>query len=533
MITSVNFSPKYYSPGYNPIIWSVTSDKATANNVYDFKYVFDVYIDGAYINRFKQRPNPAGVGMLDVSTMIDPYLEIGDFANEVGVPTSTPFKTGFNATCSVYVLAGEEYRSPTATSTIQIYNGLNATPGLEPAYLLGAQGYTGGTGGTGASAVIALPASLDWQEQQAHLQVQQTGSTDYYGLFGYMAPYIMKNNTIVGPSTCGGPGLFLSNMPRTNVGGNWQGTSAAPPHNYTCNDLSYDRRTVSFLNRNPVYENYVGGTKLQSAAPKVAWFEFYNATGANIGEYGIGNYEQFGGAPRENCGDSIAATGANAFSNSISQELLSLRVGPKDLEDLGIWTSLGQVPAYYTVQLYDNLNISAGCTYASEPTVPLSELVTINVVEDCFSTLYPRGRLVWLNDKGGREYWDFTMFAEESVNSTQQDWYQSEVNWSSTTPVELSGDTTQNWLRGGVRQYNKSVNTKWTITSDFLTQDDVELLKGIVESPQTWIYIGTDDFPYTCKVTENSYTVKTIKMVKLFTATFNVDISTIKSMQTI
>jgi hypothetical protein len=125
------------------------------------------------------------------------------------------------------------------------------------------------------------------------------------------------------------------------------------------------------------------------------------------------------------------------------------------------------------------------------------------------------------------------MFAEKSVDSAQQDWYQSEVNWSSTTPVELSGDTTQNWLRGGVRQYNKTVNTKWTITSDFLTQDDVELLKGIVESPQTWIYIGTDDFPYTCKVTENSYTVKTIKMVKLFTATFNVEISTIKSMQTI
>jgi len=533
MITAVNFAPKYYSPGYNPIIWSVTSNQATAGSVYDFKYVFDVYIDGAYINRFKQRPNPAGAGILDVSTMIDPYLEIGDFANEVGVPTSTPYKTGYNATSSVYVLVGEEYRSPTSTSTLQIYNGLNNTPGLNPAYILGAQGYTGGAGGTGASPVIAIPASLDWQEQQAHLQVQQSGSTDYYGLFGYIAPYIMKNNTIVAPFTCGGPGLFLSDMPRSAAGGSWQTSSAPPPHDYTCNDLSYDRRTVSFLNRNPVYEKYVGGTKLQSASPKVAWFEFYTATGAFIDDKALFNVEDLGGAPRESCGDAIAATGPSSFSNSISQELVSLRVGPKDLEDLNWWNDIGQVPAYYTVQLFDQLAISSGCNATGAPSIPLSEEVTINIVEDCFSTLYPRGRLVWLNDKSGRDYWDFTMFNEESINTSQQDWYQSEVNWSGTTPVELSGDTTQNWLRGGNRQYNKVVNTKWTITSDFLTQEEVELLKGVVESPQTWIYIGTDDFPYTCRVTENSYTVKTVKMVKLFTATFNVEISTQKTMQTI
>jgi hypothetical protein len=530
MITLVNFSPKYYSPGNNPIIWSVSSDKWDDNNVYDFKYVFDVYIDGAFINRFKQRPNPIGVGMLDVSTMIDPYLEIGDFANEVGSNVVKPFKTGYNAVCAISVKVGEEYRSPNPNSPLVIYNGIANTEG-DPQYLLGAQGFEGGAGGTGAAPCHGLPWSLDWQEQQRHLQVQQINDYDYWGLFGYVAPYIMKSNTVYLPTTCGGPGLFLSDEPRTVAGGAWQTTTAAPPHNMTVNDLAYDRRTLSFLNRNPVYEE-LGGDYLQAASPKVAWFEFYNEAGANIGEMGFGNYGASGGAPRPTCGDPITT-----FSTSLSQELLSLRIGPKDLEEMDVWEDIGEVPAYYTVQLFNTLAIDSNCDYTPPPTVPLSELVTVNIVEDCYSNIYPRARVAFLNEKGGRDYFNFQAFAEKTVDASKQEWYQSEVDWGGTTPVQLtdneSGDTTQNWLRGGTRQYNKTVNTRWTITSDFLTQDQVDFLKAIVQSPQTWVYIADDDWPYTCKVSEGSYTVKTIKQVKLFTATFNLELSTQRTMQTI
>ena len=533
MITAVNFSPKYYSPGYNPVIWSVSSDFATDPDVYDFKYVFDVYIDGAFINRFKQRPNPVGVGMFDVSTMIDPYIEIGDFANEVGSVVTKPFKTGSSAVASVRVQVGEEYRVPNSLAGQVIYNGLGNDPGDigNPQYLLGAQGYEGGVGGAGAKSVIVLPWSLDWQQQQEHLAVRDVNGEDYWGLFGYVAPYIMKNNALYAPTTCGGPGLFLSDEPREVAGGAWQTTSAAPPHNFEVEDLPYDRRTLSFLNRNPVYED-LGGAYLQYASPKVAWFEFYSATGANIGHTGFGNYGASGGAPRTTCGQPITA-----FSNSLNQELLSLRVGPKDLQDMGIWTSLGEVPAYYTVQLYNTLAIASNCTYSGEPTDPLSELVTITIKEDCSNKIYPRARVCWLNDKGGRDYYNFVSFLEKTVDSKSEVWYQSEVNWGGTTPVQLpdnpSGDTTQNWLRGGTRQYNKGTTSRWTITSDFLLQPEVDFLKGIVESPQTWVYLGEDDYPFTCKVSEASYVVKTIKQVKMYTVTFNLELSTQRTMQTI
>ncbi len=223
MITAVNFRPKFYSPGYNPIIWSVTSDKAQLTTIFDFSYVFDVYIDGVYINRFIQRPNPSGAGMIDVAPIVEPFLEIGDFANEVGAEISKPFKMGSNAICNVKLYAGEQYRA-TSGAPLQVYDGLGNGGGNigNPSYPLGAQGYFDDMDPTDDNdilPVIVIPTSLNWKEQQAHLAAQEANAADYYGLFGYVAPYVLKNNTIYPPSTCGGPGLFLSEAPRSIAGG--------------------------------------------------------------------------------------------------------------------------------------------------------------------------------------------------------------------------------------------------------------------------------------------------------------------------
>ena len=520
MITQVYFRPKFYAPGYNPVIWSVQSDKAEE---VDFKYVFDIYIDGVYINRIKQRPNPSGAGLIDLASILNPYLDVGYFANETGTPTSTPLKIGETATASVFMYVGEEYRTGPYPSPLKIYTGTSDVEGT-PSYYLGAQGYSN-------KPIISLPVSLDWQDQQETLAVQQTNDNDYYGLFGAMAPYVLKSDAIYSASTCGGVGKFLSDMPRTVAGGAWQTTPASPSKNFVAKDLIYDRHTLTFLNRNPVYQyKQVGDTfpYLQYSSPKVVWYEFYNAAGENIGHYGISNSENFGGGPRTNCGDPIVS-----FDQELNQELISVRVGPKDLEDMGVLAALSELPAYYTVQLYANLSIASNCTYSGSPVNPLSELVTIELTEDCYSYLYPRTRLVWLNQLGGREYWNFTMKTEETIQADNTEYYQTEIDWSSTTPVRLTGDTTRNWLRGGMHQYNKTIHNKYTITSDFLTQDEVELLKTAVMSPQCWAYIGQNDWPLTCFIAQKEFTVKSIKQVKLFTATFEIEVAVDRTMQTV
>ena len=518
MITTVNYRPKFYSSGYNPIIWSVTSNNASSSTLVDYSYVFDVKVDGVTVNRIIQRPNPSYAGMIDVSPIAQSYLLIGAFANETGVPTSTPLQVGSEAVCAVEILAGEQYRTG-EDAPLVLYTG-SAVSGVDipgqPSYYLGAQGYT-------SRPVIVIPSFLNWSEQQNTMQAQNANPGDYYGLFGELAPYVLKNNSLYAPWTVGGPGLFLSSMPRETSDGAWRTTSAAPGSGINAYDYAYDRYTLSFLNRNPVYQ-YFG--QLQASAPKVAWFTFYNAAGTQIGTREILNYVTKGGAPRTTCNGSITT-----FSTSVNQELLSLRVGPKDLEDIGFWASLGQVPASYTVQLFATLTVEGNCSITGTPSVPLSELVTINIVEDCTSYLYPRVRLAWLNGLGGRDYWNFTMFAEETSDTEQTEYYQPEMNWSGTTPVQLDGNTTQNWLRGGIRQYNKNVFTSWTIQSDWLTQGEVELMKTAVESAQIWAYIGQEDFPYTCKIKETSYTVKTIKQVKMYNATFTIELANNHSTQ--
>jgi len=182
MITAVNFRPKFYSPGYNPIIWSVTSDKAQLTTIFDFSYVFDVYIDGVYINRFIQRPNPSGAGMIDVAPIVEPFLEIGDFANEVGAEISKPFKMGSNAICNVKLYAGEQYRA-TSGAPLQVYDGLGNGGGNigNPSYPLGAQGYFDDMDPTDDNdilPVIVIPTSLNWKEQQAHLAAQEANAAD-------------------------------------------------------------------------------------------------------------------------------------------------------------------------------------------------------------------------------------------------------------------------------------------------------------------------------------------------------------------
>jgi hypothetical protein len=460
--------------------------------------------------------------MVDVSLITQSYLNVEEFANEVGTLISKPMKTGIDAVCSVYLLIGEEYATIT-NPNLYIYSGTSDTQG-NPSYRVGAQGFNtlGGSGvGNELVPVIALPYSFNWSEQQQTLQAHNTGITYYYGLFGYVAPYVLKNPSLFPATTCNSLGLFLSKYPRTvPATGDWETSATAPSQNFTSYDYTYDRQTLSFLNRNPVYQYFTtAGTfpYLQASSPIVAWYEFFDSTNASIGYYSVSNSQTAGGSPRAVCNSQITT-----FDNTDNQELISLRVGPKDLEEIGVWTGLGEVPAYYTVQLFANLTINSSCVITGTPSVPLSELVTIRITEDCTSYLYPRVRLCWLNALGGRDYWNFTMFAEETTNTESTEYYQTELLWGSTSPVVTSGDKTQNWLHGGEKTYLKDINTTWTIQSDWLTQEEVELMKDVVESSQVWAYVGPKDFPYTCTVKETSYTVKTIKQVKMYNATFTV-----------
>ena len=130
-IVSTLKSPPIWSPAYNPIIWEVLSDQTTQ---FKFRYVFDVYINDDAFLRYKIPANPAGAGLIDVSSLVQGALSI---AQNLPFLSSTAFYDGEGLAARVYAKVGEEYAA-SATSDPIVYDGLGNVGA--PAYGLFADG---------------------------------------------------------------------------------------------------------------------------------------------------------------------------------------------------------------------------------------------------------------------------------------------------------------------------------------------------------------------------------------------------------
>jgi hypothetical protein len=453
MITSINYRPHVYSGGYNPIVWSFTSNQ---NTQVDFSYVVDIYINAATGSttptyRLKQRPNQAGAGMIDVSSIVQPFIQLTDYSVEEG--WNNYYRSSADITPSVFIKVGEEYIGGTG-STLTTFNGFGATG--NPAYYIASLEQV-------AYPVSVLPAALPWESA-----VDSMADTNTYG---YFSPYMLGGAT----------GAFLKR------------------DSNTITLRSVDHHTLSFINWNYKFTPGLYGRPVQGIA-----YTAYGATGGVIASSFYQNTVTNGGGPQ---------TASNYTTATWSKDtaMLTFRCGPKDL---GITNPL---ITYYTIQAY----YKPTATSSTTPQSVASELVTFNIDDSC-QTLYPVVRLSWLNDLGARDYYNFNMFYELTSASTEDTYSQNPLNWNSTEPVvtNKTSNTSPNWMRGGSKSFNKVVNRTFTIQSDWLTQEYVDYLGAVSESPSVWAYIGTAATPYTVIVDKAEYTYKNIKQVKMVQATF-------------
>ena len=282
-ITTVYYRPHAYMSGYNPIPWSFLSDQI---GQLDFTYVIDLYINGATgtTYRLKQRPNPIGVGMVDVSSIVQPYLRLTDFSAEEG--WSLPFRAGGESLTDVYLKVGEEYRIA-AGEPLEIYDGFTQTIG-EPAYFIFNAEYN--------YPVDVLPASLPYLESQENL-----ASTTPYGVW---VPYLMDGN-----------GEFLK------YGANSQ--TVAP----------WDHHTLTFINWNyDATDTYAG--QVQSMV-----VNFTGTTGAT-GQIVYQNIQSNGGGP--------ATSAAYTYQTPVlGYTTMTFKCGPKDIWPAGPVPASYTVQAYY------------------------------------------------------------------------------------------------------------------------------------------------------------------------------------------
>lgn len=473
MITSVYYRPHIWSATYNPIVWSVQSDKYTE---VDFSYVFDVYINGATSDpyRIKQKANPAGAGMIDVAPIVKSHIDLNSTFEGKKNSNTQYFSTSIDSVASVYLKVGEEYTP--AGGELTIFNGYGSTG--DPSFPL--YSIEGNSIGVGPR---CLPASLEYRD---NLEIMGLTSAN-----PFWDSYIMD-----------GDGKFLSNDPgRREV--RWS-----------------DHNLLTFLNRwdsgDPVSRNVFSVEGV-----------YYGATG-ELARYKITNLTGYGGGPQINLYDS-------STTETYDTDMISFDAGPNSG-----WAN-GVIPSnttYYSMTAYYR-----GSTGDINPGTQASETVWFDIMEEPCSSLYPVIRLSWLNSLGGRDYYNFSMFYEKTTSSDFDTYYQTPLNWGSTTPVAMRSTSisdplqSDNWIRGGAKQINKKTQTRFSIQSDWLTQEYVDFLGEIPESPQVWAYLdgsyshdsdyvnGNLNFiPVTINVLNTEYSYKNVLQQKLVQVSFDCEI---------
>ena len=311
-ITSVAYKPLWLCTGYNPIVWSVLS-----NNIaqVDFSYVFDVYINGVNTVRIRQRPNPTNYGMIDVSAIIEPYLNTSNFTQ--GLTETGPndwFWNNADASAHVYIKVGEQW-GPDGT----IYNGLANTVGA-PAYAV----YSSYSGLD--VPVHAIAGSLD----------------DHTNLWA------MQNTS--------GGGIWSSN-PFQEDRNYDHGLDLAYPLSWDTLErdmFEFDKGIITWINWSP--------WAAQQNRPIYGFrYRVYNALGTLVSTTDVPVIVADGSGPRTTCSTSIAAQIDNEY------DLIHVVCGPDEIRDLTVNPTLA--PGWsYSIQGYEVATLGS-CTFGEPVTV--------------------------------------------------------------------------------------------------------------------------------------------------------------------
>lgn len=511
MITTTFYKPSYLQGAYNPIVWSILSDKIAE---IDFKYVFDIYVNGVGQTTLKQRPNPVGAGMIDIGTLIQGYLTAGppNGSWTQGETTINPaighaYQSNGSLSLHVYIKAGEEYTNEQGETFV--YNGVTDEPG-PPAYGL----YSNSAAFSGNLPVHVWPSSVEYQLQQWGMSNQ----TAYSGAYG-KNPVDEKNydwgNAVYVYSQTAYPLNYLPEV-----------SSSLQTEMY-----AFDRSVLSFINWTPYPDN----NNLQNIY--AFRFTFRNPNGTVENELYLPVYTGTGCGPRTTCSQSnLTKELAAEF------DLIHVIAGPDQVAELmQYWNPViipyVPVPGHtLEIQGYNNPDNDP---FDCNTNIPITKQVKIKILENCTNPLYPRVRLSWLNDLGGRDYMNFTSFLEKEVSTTNDAYSQEQINWGNTTPVPVGVlDPSQYlMLQGGTKVYNKMANTSWSIQTDWLNQEQTDLLQGLQKSPQVFAYIHRDgnDFsdytPYPVTITGSSYKVKNVKQTKLVQGEFTIALTVPQKLQ--
>ena len=215
----------------------------------------------------------------------------------------------------------------------------------------------------------------------------------------------------------------------------------------------------------------------------------YNEAGSNIQNFGWFNTTTNGGGPRTG---STEEWGDVYNSQTDATKLIHVAVGPKNFDSQG--NTLNSNWASYKVSLVgqESIGVDDGNAIYAERWFTKSE-------GECG---YSGTRFAFLNELGGYDYYSFDLADTKQDNITRQTYDQTFVNYTvggSSVPFNKS--------RRGNKVYSISYEETRAAESNYLTQEQADWLRELVESPEVFIQQGTDFLPIV--ITNSSFQYKT------------------------
>ena len=300
-------TPEQFQPVIQDgLFFTVSADTTTE---YYFRYVYDVYVNDTLIFTGKATPNPYGLGVVDLSRLLEDYCTNIPISIQNTTPIYThqtfPFSAPYEDEVIRYsVKFGYEY-ADSATGNV--------------------------SGFTGIGNIIGEPTvdSGDYKTFSSTMGVNGNAT-----LQDYPVDKFILSGTPIGwqPTTSG---LFLTNSPRYRE------------------IQTSEYYTLSFTNY------YLGSQTSLLSEPYYAEYKFYDDEGVLITAVTVDNIVSNGGGPRTDCNYVYQGTTILYPSGNTNYNILNVGAGPRNLP------FFPSNAAQYTVQLFGGFT---GSTSPIQPT---------------------------------------------------------------------------------------------------------------------------------------------------------------------
>ena len=217
----------------------------------------------------------------------------------------------------------------------------------------------------------------------------------------------------------------------------------------------------------------------------------YSATGSNIQNFGWFNITTNGGGPRTS--DTEEWGDAGVYNGQTDKtKLVHIAAGPKNFSDAG--TTLNASWSYYSVSVWGQE--SSGI---ESSTGRYAQYWFTKQTPECG---YTGTRFAFINELGVWDYYTFPFADTINDSMTRSEFTQTFVDYSTNF-----GGVAYNASRRGAKVFNQDYQQDRVAESGFLTQEEADWLRELVESPEVFIQVGSQMLPVV--ITNTSFTFKT------------------------